>query len=174
MTGLLHPSKTPSQTTSPNTTPTHTQPPQKPDPLEAVGLPTSLYQSLHKLIEQNHPHASLPKPNSQTELKAKNTLAQLVRIDHFQPHEVIATFRWLFKDQDSEDASFWRGQLKGFITLRKAKDGEMTKFAKIHEKWTRSTHPSLGYQAVTRQINNHATTSVKAILNQPLQAKSLQ
>lgn len=123
-----------------NTSTTSTPSPQ-PSPQKPVFAPhpkfSKAWPGLCAAIQAAHPKARLPKPGSKGERDAQRVLAQLVKVDGYAEGEVLATLKWVLKD-DCADALFWRQQVQSVAQLRHRKNNDtLTKFAKIHAKYER-------------------------------------
>lgn len=120
---------------------TASTPSPQPSPQKPVFAPyprfSKAWPGLCAAIQAAHPKARLPKPGSKGERDAQRVLAQLVKVDGYAEGEVLATLKWVLKD-DCADALFWRQQVQSVAQLRHRKNNDtMTKFAKIHAKYER-------------------------------------
>ena len=74
------------------------------------------------------------------DLGYRDTLGKLVRLDGYSEANVIAALTWTLS-ADDEQAEFWRKQVCSFGNLRATRNG-MSKFGRIHERWTEATRAS--------------------------------
>ena len=85
----------------------------------------------------------MPKPGSSAYRKERAVLSQLIRLDKYSEDEIVNVIRWVFTSPDA-DAEFWRGNVQAIIPLRKAKTGELNKFAKIEAAMNRPGNTAPG------------------------------
>lgn len=129
-----------------------------PDPLADFSELRTAYPEVLDLLRAAHPKAKIPKQGSADELKARDTLAKLVRLDDYNEGEVIGCLRWLFTSEDA-DAEFWRGNVQAFYPLRKVKDGA-SKFARIHAAWRKAN----GGHKAAPAVDPDLSASIGAIM----------
>lgn len=103
-----------------------------PDPLEPFTRLKNAYPKINAAILRNHPRAIVPAAGSLQELKAKKTLAQLVKLDKYTEDEVCDTLNWVLNKEPDSDGFTWKDQFRSIAQLREVKNGA-TKFTKIFE-----------------------------------------
>jgi len=126
------------------------------NPLECYTELDKFYGGIWKAIAQAHPRATIPKPGSDQDLKARDVLAKLVRLDGFTEAHIIDVLRWLLRD-DADQAEFWRGQVATLAQLRKKCKSGLSKFAAIDEARTRDMK-----QPTKRKAPAHLIADAKA------------
>lgn len=107
------------------------------NPLEAYRLLNQKYGGIWKAVAGAHPRATIPKPRSARDWKARDVLAKLVRLDGFTEDRVLDVLRWLLMD-DADQAEFWRGQVATLSQLRSKVKSGLSKFAAIDEAYERA------------------------------------
>jgi hypothetical protein len=104
---------------------------EKTDPLASFPILSAFIAKLKEFILHEHPKT---RAFENPEKDGLGVLEKLVRLDKFREQEIVDVLTWCFT-AEVQDAHFWRQQVQGLSGLRKCKDGELSKFGKIHDKW---------------------------------------
>ena len=112
--------------------------PTKPDLLEAYPQLVKMYDGIWAAIKEAHEHVKIPRPGTPRDLKARKTLADLVRLDNIGEQQVVDVLRWVLRGT-CERAEFNRGQLHSVGQLRVKWKNELTKFANFDEAYKLTT-----------------------------------
>lgn len=117
---------------------TNTVPPVGGDgcPFENYERISKAYEKIRASILEHHPKAQLPNIGTSKEFEDRQTLERLIRLDGFTEDDVMATLRWVQREEPQGEF-MWRNQFRSISNLRDVKDG-MSKFAKINEAMKRS------------------------------------
>lgn len=136
--------------------------PKRERPAEAAGRPLSSlplldreYDRIQELLADAHrstmPNLNPPKPGTDLDAKARQTLEQIVRLDGHSEEAVIETLNWLFTEEDQSGEFSWREQVKSLASLRKkSKSNGARKFDNIRSaflKTKRKHQPREGHYA---------------------------
>jgi hypothetical protein len=124
------PTKAASKPTAKSTTATAPKPVEA---LQACPEISEQYLVIWQELTKAHPRAKY-EAGSAADKAARKTLAELVRLDEYTEHEVLATLAWVLKEEPQRDGFTWRKQLNSLARLRDKKPGDaMSKFDKMHE-----------------------------------------
>jgi hypothetical protein len=118
----------------------------KPDPLADFPVLAAAYPAITSALKTAHPAARLPASGTGEDYRARDTLAKLARLDGAPEQSIVDVLLWVFTARDT-NAEFWRANVLSLASLRKCREGDATKFAKVQAAMRRS-------RGVVRQESN--------------------